>query len=72
MQDAEKNIENNPIDKHEVDHTALLNAVKIYEERIKEIEGSVYWKAYLFFIKRIILIVFRRFNADYSVNFPKN
>ncbi len=56
MQDAEKNIENNPIDKHEVDHTALLNAVKIYEERIKEIEGSVYWKAYLFFTKTKLIL----------------
>ncbi len=40
----------------ESEYTALLNAVKNYEERIKEIEGSAYWKTYLFFTKTKLIL----------------
>lgn len=40
----------------EAEYTALLNAVKNYEERIKEIEGSIYWKTYLFFTKTKLIL----------------
>ena len=38
------------------EYTALLNTVKNYEERIKEIEGSSYWKMYLFFTKTKLIL----------------
>lgn len=40
----------------EADYDNLFNSVKNYEERIKEIEGSTYWRVYLFLTKaRLIL-----------------
>jgi GT2 family glycosyltransferase len=38
------------------EYTALLNTVKNYEERIKEIESSSYWKMYLFFTKTKLIL----------------
>jgi uncharacterized membrane protein len=40
----------------EAEYNALLTAVKNYEERIKEIEGSTYWKLYLFFTKTKLIL----------------
>ena len=40
----------------EAEYNALLSAVKNYEERIKEIEGSTYWKLYLFFTKTKLIL----------------
>lgn len=38
------------------EYIALLNAVKKYEVRIKEIENSSYWKIYLFFTKTKLVL----------------
>ena len=38
------------------EYSALLNAVKNYEERIKEIESSTYWKVYLFLTKTKLIL----------------
>jgi GT2 family glycosyltransferase len=38
------------------EYSALLNAVKNYEERIKEIESSTYWKMYLFLTKTKLIL----------------
>ncbi len=38
------------------EYIALLNAVKKYEERIKEIENSSYWKIYLFLTKAKLIL----------------
>jgi O-antigen biosynthesis protein len=38
------------------EYTALLNTVKLYEDRIKEIEGSTYWKIYLFLTKTKLIL----------------
>lgn len=40
----------------EEEYNALLNTVKNYEDRIKEIEGSIYWKIYLFFTKTKLIL----------------
>lgn len=59
MSEPEKHIDPNqqpPSNSQELEYTALLNAVKNYEERIKEIEGSVYWKTYLFFTKTKLIL----------------
>ncbi|MEX0595616.1 MAG: hypothetical protein WD512_03875, partial [Candidatus Paceibacterota bacterium] len=38
------------------EYAALLNTVKLYEDRIKEIEGSTYWKIYLFLTKTKLIL----------------
>ncbi|NQW43547.1 MAG: hypothetical protein HQ463_08975, partial [Bacteroidetes bacterium] len=40
----------------ELEYTSLLNAAKKYEERIKEIEDSTYWKFYLFLTKTKLIL----------------
>lgn len=38
------------------DYEKLIHAVKNYENRIKEIEGSIYWKTYQFFTKTKLIL----------------
>ncbi len=38
------------------DYDVLINAVKNYEQRIKEIEGSIYWRTYQFFTKTKLIL----------------
>jgi GT2 family glycosyltransferase len=45
-----------PSDYSESDYEMLFDTVKKYEERIKEIEGSSYWKIYLFFTKAKLIL----------------
>ncbi|MCZ2128743.1 MAG: glycosyltransferase family 2 protein [Bacteroidia bacterium] len=40
----------------EADYEALVNTVRNYEERIKKIEDSPYWKMYLFFTKTKLIL----------------
>lgn len=42
--------------KNEEDYEVLFNAVRNYEERIKKIEDSPYWKMYLFFTKTKLIL----------------
>ncbi len=59
MPDTNHNTNNNLANQNhnkEAEYTTLLKAVKNYEERIKEIEGSVYWKSYLFFTKTKLIL----------------
>ncbi len=45
-----------PGKKKDVDYELLLEAVRKYEDRIREIEGSSYWKWYLFFTKATLIL----------------
>jgi len=40
----------------EKDYESLINTVQNYEERIKEIEGSIYWRTYQFFTKTKLIL----------------
>jgi len=57
---AAKNIAPKPNKKREnlqqKDYEKLIHAVKNYENRIKEIEGSIYWKTYQFFTKTKLIL----------------
>jgi GT2 family glycosyltransferase len=60
MRDNFKNISQKNIlpknSSQKAEYSELLNAVKSYEERIKEIEGSTYWKIYLFLTKTKLIL----------------